>query len=313
MINIFAESKLNKSIMTKPTLMVLAAGMGSRYGGLKQLDQMGPNGETIMDFSVYDAKRAGFGKVVFIIRKDFENAFKDRFISKIAGEIETDYIFQDMNDLPGEFSAPGGRTKPWGTNHAVWAARKVVDEPFAVINADDFYGADAFKAMASYLNNLENDSTAYCMVGYPVVNTLSQHGTVNRGVCEVDSKSHLVSVTERESIGWKGDQIVSNDDGMEVDRNAQVSMNMWGFSPYYFQQTEVDFIEFLKEKGAEMKSEFYIPSTVTNLIQSGSATVEVLNTTAQWFGVTYKEDKEQTMKRIASMIENGEYPNSLWG
>ena len=299
--------------MKKPTLMILAAGMGSRYGGLKQLDQMGPNGETIMDFSVYDAKRAGFGKVVFIIRKDFEDAFKDRFISKIGSEIETDYIFQDMNDLPGEFSAPEGRTKPWGTNHAVWAARNAINEPFAVINADDFYGADAFKVMASYLNTLENDSTAYCMVGYPVVNTLSEHGTVNRGVCEVDSHKHLVSVTEREAIGWKGDKIVSNDDGMEVDKNAQVSMNMWGFSPYYFQQTEHDFIDFLKEKGNELKSEFYIPSTVTNLIQSGKATVEVLDTSAQWFGVTYKEDKEQTMKRIAGMIEDGEYPKSLWG
>jgi len=298
--------------MTKPTLMILAAGMGSRYGGLKQLDQMGPNGETIMDFSVYDAMRAGFGKVVFIIRKDFEEAFKERFISRISGGIETDYVFQDMNDLPGNYSAPEGRTKPWGTNHAVWAARNAVNGPFAVINADDFYGADAFKVMASYLQKLENSSSEYCMVGYPVVNTLSEYGTVNRGVCEVDNKNHLVSVTEREAIGWQGEQIISNEDGQIVNKNAQVSMNMWGFSPYYFEQTEADFIEFLEESGAEMKSEFYIPSTVTNLIQSGNATVEVLDTTAQWFGVTYKEDKEQTMKRISEMIDKGEYPKSLW-
>jgi dTDP-glucose pyrophosphorylase len=312
MINIFAELNFNISVMTKPTLMILAAGMGSRYGGLKQLDQMGPNGETIMDFSVYDAKRAGFGKVVFIIRKDFEDAFKERFISKIEGKIDTDYVFQDMNDLPGDFSAPEGRTKPWGTNHAVWVARNVVNEPFAVINADDFYGADAFKVMASYLNKLNNNSTEYCMVGYPVVNTLSEHGTVNRGVCEVDNKSHLVTVTEREAIGWQGDKIVSNDDGTEIDKSAQVSMNMWGFSPYYFEQTEIDFMNFLESSGNEMKSEFYIPSTVTNLIKSNKATVEVLGTTAQWFGVTYKEDKEQTMKRISEMIDSGEYPKSLW-
>jgi dTDP-glucose pyrophosphorylase len=298
--------------MTKPTLMILAAGMGSRYGGLKQLDQMGPNGETIMDFSVYDAMRAGFGKVVFIIRQDFEQAFNERFISRISGGIKTDYVFQDMNDLPGSFSAPDGRTKPWGTNHAVWAARNSINEPFAVINADDFYGADAFKVMSSYLQNLENSSTAYCMVGYPVVNTLSEYGTVNRGVCELDENNHLVSVTEREAIGWKGDKIISNEDGTEINKDAQVSMNMWGFSPNYFKQTEADFIEFLEKSGSEMKSEFYIPSTVTNLIQSGKATVEVLGTTAQWFGVTYKEDKEQTMKRISEMIEKGEYPASLW-
>lgn len=298
--------------MVKPTLMILAAGMGSRYGGLKQLDQMGPNGETIMDFSVYDAMRAGFGKVVFVIRKDFVEAFKDRFISKISGDIETDYVFQDINDLPGGYSAPEGRTKPWGTNHAVWAARNIVNEPFAVINADDFYGADAFQVMSSYLQKLENSSTAYCMVGYPVVNTLSEYGTVNRGVCDLDENKHLVSVTEREAIGWKDDKIISNEDGTEVNKKAQVSMNMWGFSPNYFKQTETDFIEFLEKSGLEMKSEFYIPSTVTNLIQSGKATVEVLGTTAQWFGVTYKEDKEQTMKRISEMIEKGEYPASLW-
>ncbi|PLX22388.1 MAG: nucleotidyltransferase, partial [Salinivirgaceae bacterium] len=244
--------------------------------------------------------------------KDFEEAFKQRFISRISGGIETDYVFQDMNDLPGNYSAPEGRTKPWGTNHAVWAARNAVNGPFAVINADDFYGADAFKVMASYLQKLENSSSEYCMVGYPVVNTLSEYGTVNRGVCEVDNKNHLVSVTEREAIGWQGEQIISIEDGQIVNKNAQVSMNMWGFSPYYFEQTEADFIEFLEESGAEMKSEFYIPTTVTNLIQTGKATVEVLGTTAQWFGVTYKEDKEQTMKRIAEMIDKGEYPKSLW-
>ncbi len=296
----------------KPTLMILAAGMGSRYGGLKQLDQMGPNGETIMDYSIFDAIRAGFDEVVFVIRKDFEQAFKERFINNISSKIKTNYVFQELDDLPGEFSAPEGRQKPWGTNHAVWAARNAVKKPFAVINADDFYGADAYQVMSEYLQKLGSESTNYCMVGYPVTNTLSEHGTVNRGVCNVDDQNHLVTVTEREAIGWKNNQIVSEEDGNDVDRSALVSMNMWGFSPNYFKQTEADFIEFLEVHGQELKSEFYIPSTVTNLIEMQKATVEVLSTTAQWFGVTYKADKEQTQKRIQEMISNGEYPENLW-
>ena len=298
--------------MKQPTLIILAAGMGSRYGGLKQLDQMGPNGETIMDYSVYDALRAGFGKVVFVIRKDFEEAFKARFIQKISDKIATDYVFQELNDLPEGFKVPEGRTKPWGTNHAVWAARNAVNEPFAVINADDFYGADAFKAMAQYLEKLESDSTEYSMIGYPVTNTLSEHGTVNRGVCKVDEKSHLINVTEREAIGWKNDKIISEKDGGEVPQDAQVSMNFWGFSQYYFKQTGEDFIRFLKAEGKELKSEFYIPATVTNLIEQQKATVEVLDTTAQWFGVTYKADKEATIQRIQEMIAQNIYPEKLW-
>jgi len=214
--------------------------------------------------------------------------------------------------LPDHFSSPEGRQKPWGTNHAVWAARSTIKKPFAVINADDFYGADAYKVMSAYLQNLKSNSTNYCMVGYPVTNTLSEHGTVNRGVCNVDDQNHLVTVTEREAIGWKNNKIVSEEDGNDVDRNALVSMNMWGFSPNYFKQTEADFIEFLEAHGQELKSEFYIPSTVTNLIESDKATVEVLSTTAKWFGVTYKADKEQTQKRIQEMISNGEYPENLW-
>ena len=296
----------------KPTLIILAAGMGSRYGGLKQLDQMGPNGETIMDYSVYDALRAGFGKVVFVIRKDFEEAFKARFIHKISDKIATDYVFQELSDLPEGFKVPEGRTKPWGTNHAVWAARNAVNEPFAVINADDFYGADAFKVMAQYLERLESDSTEYSMVGYPVTNTLSEHGTVNRGVCKVDEKRHLINVTEREAIGWKNDKITSEKDGGEVPQNAQVSMNFWGFSQHYFKQSGEDFIRFLKAEGNELKSEFYIPATVTNLIEQQKATVKVLDTTAQWFGVTYKADKEATIQRIQEMIAQNIYPEKLW-
>lgn len=298
--------------MKKPTLIILAAGMGSRYGGLKQLDQMGPNGETIMDYSVFDALRAGFGKVVFVIRRDFEEAFKDRFIANIDEKIATEYVFQELTDLPGDFKPPEGRQKPWGTNHAVWVARDAVNEPFAVINADDFYGADAFRVMANYLEKLDNESTMYSMVGYPVVNTLSDHGTVNRGVCKVNRNNQLINVTEREAIGWQNGEIVSEKDGEKVSQNAQVSMNFWGFSPYYFRQTEKYFLSFLKESGEEMKSEFYIPATVTNLIGYNNASVKVLSTSAQWFGVTYKADKEETMKRIRQMIADGMYPEKLW-
>lgn len=296
----------------KPTLMILAAGMGSRYGGLKQLDTMGPDGETIMDYSIYDAIQADFGKVIFVIREDFEQAFKERFIDKISNKVKTDYAFQKLNDLPDQFTVPENRQKPWGTNHAVWAARQLINEPFAVINADDFYGRDAFRVMAQYLKKLELQSTAYAMVGYPVANTLSEHGTVNRGVCNIDSSNRLVSVTEREAIGWKNNKIVSEKDQKEVDKNARVSMNMWGFSPYYFKQTEADFIKFLEAHGKALKSEFYIPSTVTSLIQNNKATVEVLDTSAKWFGVTYKEDKTKTTERIREMIARGEYPEQLW-
>lgn len=298
----------------KPTLLILAAGMGSRYGGLKQLDQMGPGGETIMDYSVYDALQAGFGKVVFVIRADFEEAFKDRFIEHISKHMEVDYVFQSMTDLPDSFTVPQGRTKPWGTNHAVWAARDTVNESFAVINADDFYGADSFKVIAKYLSGLALDSNSYAMVGYPVANTLSEHGTVNRGVCVVDENKLLQSVSEREGISRADGEISFELEGAKniIDAHVPVSMNMWGFSPKYFQQTEADFITFLSEHGNELKSEFYIPTTVTNLIESKNATVEVLNTSAQWFGVTYQEDKAQTMKRINEMIAHGQYPEKLW-
>ncbi|MDA3866802.1 MAG: sugar phosphate nucleotidyltransferase [Salinivirgaceae bacterium] len=298
----------------KPTLLILAAGMGSRYGGLKQLDQMGPSGETIMDYSVFDALRAGFGKVVFVIRKDFEDAFKERFIEKMRGHIEVDYVFQEMTDLPDGYCVPEGRTKPWGTNHAVWAARKAIREPFAVINADDFYGAHAYKVIADYLQTIANDSTRYAMVGYPVANTLSEHGTVNRGVCNVDDNNKLVSVTECEGIA-KTDGVIgykNENQFLQIADNARVSMNMWGFSPYYFDQTKTDFLAFLEEHGNEMKSEFYIPATVTNLIQSEGATVKVLDTSAKWFGVTYQEDKEQTTRRILQMVKDREYPVNLW-
>lgn len=298
----------------KPTLIILAAGMGSRYGGLKQLDQMGPGGETIMDYSVHDAMRAGFGKVVFVIRRDFEEAFKERFINNISDHIEVDYVFQEMTDLPRAFAVPDGRTKPWGTNHAVWAARKAVTEPFAVINADDFYGADAFIVMANYLSKIDNNSSAYVMVGYPVSNTLSEHGTVNRGVCEVDADGFLQTVTEREAIGRVSGEIQYEENGAKyiIAENTPVSMNMWGFSPKYFEQAESDFIDFLTQHGNELKSEFYIPSTVTHLIETKQATVQVLDTKARWFGVTYQDDKQQTMKRIGQMIADGEYPKNLW-
>ncbi|MEM1086058.1 MAG: sugar phosphate nucleotidyltransferase [Verrucomicrobiota bacterium] len=301
----------------KPTLIVLAAGMGSRYGGLKQMDPMGPNGETVLDYSVFDAIRAGFGKVVFVIREDFAEAFREGVGARFAGRIKVDYAFQRLDDLPEGFSIPKGREKPWGTSHAVRAARDVVDGPFAVINADDFYGADAYAVIARWFEaHPGNDGKDhYAMVGYPLRNTLSDHGSVNRGICQTDDGGLLTEVEEIVEIARGDDGIARGQriDGssIEIDVASPVSMNFWGFTRSFFDQLEESFISFLKESGSELKSECYIPTVVDDLIRNGGADCAVLETSASWFGVTYPDDKPHVVNSIAALIENGAYPSPL--
>jgi hypothetical protein len=298
----------------KPTLLILAAGMGSRYGGLKQIDPMGPSGETILDYSVFDAVRAGFGKAVFVIRPDFERDFRDRVLAKFAGHIETECAFQTLDMLPGGFSVPEGRVKPWGTTHAVLCSRDVVTAPFAMINADDFYGRDSFAVLGRRLAALPVDSSAYCMVGFTLKNTLSDHGTVARGVCETDARGFLTDIRELlqvrrtvggvEDIGPGGPTMLTGDE--------PVSLNMWGFTPHIFPQLDAGFRGFLAAHGTEQKSECYIPMSVGELVKSGRATCEVLRTTSSWFGATYSEDKAIVQQSLAALVRAGEYPAALW-
>ena len=300
----------------KPTLLVLAAGMGSRYGSLKQIDPVGPSGETIIDYSIYDAIRAGFGKVVFIIRKSFEQDFKDIFISKLQPYIQVEYVFQEIDNVPDGLSFTTERTKPWGTAHAVLMAKDIIHEPFAVINGDDFYGSDAFITMADYLNSLtESQQTQYSLVGYQVGNTMSENGTVSRGVCQEDENGNLVSVTERHNIQYTGGGIAYQEaDGnfVYLDPETLVSMNFWGFTPEYFKQTEAIFIDFLKANADSLKAEFYIPTAIDKLINGSTASVKVLRSSAKWFGVTYKEDKPLVIEKLAQLIKAGIYPAQLW-
>lgn len=299
----------------KPTLLILAAGMGSRYGGLKQVDKLGPSGETILEYSIYDAIKAGFGKVVFVIRKDIEEAFKEAFGGKFDDKIKVEYVFQELDKLPEGFSLNPNRKKPWGTSHAVLMAKDVINEPFAVINADDFYGADAFKTVATFFDSLCGETNIFSMVGYKVSNTLSEHGTVSRGICSTDSDNNLTTVVERTDIKKEGDQIIFIDENKKVrplTGNEIVSMNFWGFTPSYFAYAEEQFKAFLKERGDEEKSEFYIPTVVNNCIVSGEANTKVLQSSAKWFGVTYKEDKQSTIDKIAALVKEGVYPENLW-
>lgn len=297
----------------KPTLLVLAAGMGSRYGGLKQLDGVGPSGQTIMDYSIYDAIRAGFGKVVFIIRKDFEEDFNKIVLSKYKGHIPVDVTYQDMNDIPEGFMVPEGRTKPWGTGHAIRAARDVVKEPFAVINADDYYGHHSFDVLAK---QLQEQGDEYSMVGFQVGNTMTEHGSVSRGVCTVNDEGYLTDIVERTAISYDPEHRIhfNDEEGKEqfLKPTTHVSMNLWGFNPDYFKYTEEEFIDFLKERGTEMKSEFYIPTVVDHLINKGEKKVKVLDTDSQWFGVTYPEDREGVVKKFAELHENGVYPDKMF-
>lgn len=299
----------------KPTLLVLAAGMGSRYGGLKQLDGVGPHGETIMDYSVYDAIRGGFGKIVFVIRRDFEADFREKILRKYENHADVGLCFQSLDALPEGFRPPEGRTKPWGTNHAVLMGKGIINEPFAVINADDFYGRDSFAVLGRELAAMDGSRGKYCMVGYRVGNTLSESGTVSRGVCSTDSDGCLTSVVERTAIERVGGRVTYTDgEGRRatLDDNTPVSMNMWGFTPEYFDWSEEYFVDFLKGNRDNLKAEYYIPSMVNHLIETGRAKVKVLDTTSVWFGVTYPDDRAGVVSRIARLVEEGVYPSPLF-
>lgn len=299
----------------KPTLFVLAAGMGSRYGGLKQMDGLGPNGETIMDYSIFDAIRGGFGKVVFVIRKDFEEDFREKIISKYVNHIPVEVVFQSIDKLPAGFAVPADRVKPWGTNHAVLMGKDVINEPFAVINADDFYGRDSFAVLGKALTEMSGKANDYCMVGYRVGNTLSESGSVARGVCATDKDGYLTTVVERTSIERVDGKVTFRDENNEavtIADNTPVSMNMWGFTPDYFKYSEAFFVDFLKANIDNLKSEYFIPLAVNDLINSGTARVKVLDTTSKWFGVTYAEDRQGVVDKIQALIDAGEYPNKLF-
>ena len=285
----------------------MAAGMGSRYGGLKQLDAIGPSGETIIDYSVYDAIKAGFTKVVFIIRKDFEQEFKSKITDKYEGQIQVEFAFQDLNDLPDEFTCPEGREKPWGTGHAILSARNIINQPFVAINGDDFYGRESFKVVADYYNKGANN---FSMVAFQLDKTLSIFGGVTRGLCTVKDEK-LDTVIETDNL-QKTDNGVSSDREIELDGSEPVSMNVWGFTPILFKYLEEKFVEFLSKNGTEMKSEYLIPSVVNELIQRGQETVHVLRSGATWFGVTYKEDKPYVEGEIEKLVNEDEYPGKLF-
>lgn len=300
---------------TKPTLLVLAAGMGSRYGGLKQIDPMGPNGETILDYSVFDAIRAGFGKVVFIIRPDFAEAFKTQVSPKFAGKIAVDYAYQTLDKLPAGYSLPEGREKPWGTTHAILCAKEQVKENFAVINADDFYGKDSYRVLGEFLKNLDPKSSNFSMVGFTLKNTLSEHGSVARGVSKTDANGFLTFIDEKTKIFKTATGAENREEGKPVEPltgEEPASMNMWGFTPQLFVHLDRIFKEFLDKSGKELKSECFIPMTVGQLVNEKHATVKVLRTDSAWFGVTYKEDKPIVQESLTKLINKGEYPKSLW-
>lgn len=298
----------------KPTLVILAAGMASRYGSLKQIQSFGPSGETIMEYSIYDAIRAGFGKVVFIIRKEFEQEFRDIFGSKFDGKIEVDYVFQSLDAfLPDGYSVPEGRTKPWGTAHAVLCAQNAVKEPFAVINADDFYGRDAFAKAGEFLQK-ECSPTNYAIIGYELLRTLSEHGTVNRGVCRVDKNGNLESIAERLNIAMKDGKILCDDnqEPAELPLDSSVSMNFWCFHPSVFDISQEMFNDFVKKHYEEPKAEFFIPIVADDFIKSGKGQIPVIQTSSDWFGVTYKEDAPSVQASLDKLVDAGEYPNNLW-
>ena len=301
------------------TLVILAAGMGSRFGGIKQLEALGPSGEIIIDYSIYDAIKAGFNKVVFIIRKDIEADFKEVIGDKISKYVDVDYVYQSLDDLPDGYSNPEGRTKPWGTGQALRACRNVVKEPFVVINADDYYGKEGFEKIHAYLENVEKENKKYdyCMAGFLLGNTLSDHGTVTRGVCEADENNMLVSVREtydiargdNKAIGYSKDKDVT----YEMDLQSPVSMNMWGFTPDLIEELDDKFPEFLDSvKPGDIKAEYLLPEVVSNMLHTDKATVKVLSTSDKWFGVTYKEDKEIVQKFFKKLVSDGVYPEKLW-
>ncbi len=297
----------------KPTLLILAAGIGSRYGGVKQMDKVGPSGESIIDYSVFDAIRAGFGKVVFVLNPKIEKDFKEIYERRLTGKIETDYVLQEVSAVPDGISVNPDRLKPWGTGHAVLAANDVVNEPFAVINADDFYGKQAFEILGDFLAKIEKDSNKYAMVGYKLGNTLSENGSVSRGICQT-KEDFLTDVIERTSITIENDKIVYSDNGdkVEIDKDSVVSMNFWGFSQLFFDQLERDFYFFMKENASDLKAEFFIPTVVNKLIKDKEASISMLTSNDKWFGVTYQEDKEVSIEKVRELVNQGVYPANLW-
>ncbi|TFV95869.1 nucleotidyltransferase [Algoriphagus kandeliae] len=297
----------------KPTLLVLAAGMGSRYGGNKQIDGFGPNGETILEYSIFDAIRAGFGKVVFIVREEIIDVAKEKFLPKLEGKIEVDWVIQSLDSFVPEEYKQADRKKPFGTAHAVLCAKDAIKEPFAVINADDFYGKEAFEVLGKFLS-AEVKPDLHALVGYAIQNVLSENGTVSRGVCKTNEKGQLIGMTERTSIAREGDKIVSRGEGevIEIPEDTPVSMNFWGFHPAVFSDIEQMWMEFLPANLENLKSEFYIPTVANNLIQSGKAAFEILPGGKTWFGVTYTEDKPVVIEALKKLHESGEYPENLW-
>ncbi|SFN38389.1 Nucleotidyl transferase [Chitinophaga sp. YR627] len=298
----------------QPTLLILAAGMASRYGSLKQIQQFGPSGETIVDYSIYDAIRAGFGKIVFIIRKDFEKEFKEIFEPKLKGRVQTDYVYQEMDAFTDGYATPADRTKPWGTAHAILCAKDAINEPFAVINADDFYGRDSFEKAAAFLKDAAKPDV-YSVIGYQLSKTISEHGSVSRGVCAADSESNLAAINERTKVYKDGEQIVYEDaDGSkhELAPDTPVSMNFWGFHPSVFKLSQDLFKDFLQQNGDKPKSEFFIPIVVDHFIKNKVGVVNVIPTGAQWFGVTYKEDAPGVQESLSALVKSGEYPDNLW-
>jgi len=300
----------------QPVLLILAAGVGSRYGGLKQLDRIGPNGETLLDYSIYDAVNAGFGKVVFVIKESLEAGFKEMFINRLRDHIDVDYVFQEIWMVPEGILVPDERQKPWGTGHAVLMAEGHIDKPFAVINSDDFYGRKAYQALADYYKDWtperEND---YCMIGYRLDKTLSEFGSVSRGICRINENRELMDVVERTSIEKTANGIVyreGNEPAMEISSGSTVSMNFWGFTPSFFGQLTTGFDSFIRKNYENLKAELYIPSVVNTLIQSGQAGVKVLSCDEQWFGMTYQEDRALVVDSIRSLIRKGVYPQKLW-
>lgn len=296
-----------------PTLLVLAAGIGSRYGGLKQMDQLGPSGETIIDYSIYDAVRAGFGKVVFVIRRDIENDFKKIFVDMLKDRIEVDYVFQETNMVPKGVSFSSGRNKPWGTGHAVLVAEQKINGPFAVINADDFYGSGSYRIMADFLTS-SSDDAEYSMVGYRLDRTLSDHGYVARGVCEAGHESYLRIVNERTRIEIEQGEIIFTDDGLitRLTGNETVSMNFWGFKKPVFEHLNKYFTQFVIENSDDPKAEFFIPLLITGLIEEDKVKVKILKTDESWFGITYREDKPGVIENIKELVKKGVYPSKLW-
>jgi len=298
----------------KPTLLVLAAGMGSRYGGNKQLDQVGPSGETIIDYSIYDAKRAGFGKVVFVIRRDIEEQFRETFVKRLKDVIEIDYVFQELGNLPAGFKAPEERQKPWGTSHAILVTEPKIHEPFGVINADDYYGVDSFRVLFDFLTH-DKDDTNFCIVGYRLGNTLSEHGHVNRGICMVSDGGYLENIVETRAIEKKADGAIAPDGKGGFDQftgDEIVSMNLFGFKPSCYKYLNMEFQNFLRERISDPRAELDIPTSLDKFVKKGEITIQILKSNSRWFGVTYREDKPFVVESIRKMVEAGVYPEKLF-